>query len=142
MTPDQIQLVQTSFAKVVPIADEAAAIFYGRLFEIAPEVTPLFKSDLSEQGRKLMTTLGVVVNGLTNLEAVLPVAKALAVKHVDYGVKAGHYAPVGEALIWTLEKGLGDAFTEETKTAWVEAYTALSGVMIEAAYTGSTEAAE
>ncbi|WP_417669513.1 globin family protein [Roseibium sp.] len=142
MTPDQIQLVQTSFAKVAPIAEDAAALFYGQLFEIAPEVKPLFKSDLSEQGRKLMTTLGVVVNGLTNLEAVLPAARALAVKHVDYGVKAEHYTPVGEALIWTLEKGLGEAFTEETKTAWIAAYTALSGVMIDAAYSGGQEAAE
>lgn len=140
MTPDQIQLVQSSFGKVVPIADDAAALFYGRLFEIAPEVKPLFKSDLTQQGKKLMTTLGVVVNGLTNLEAVLPAAKDLAVRHVDYGVTKEHYAPGGAALLWTLEKGLGEAFTEETKAAWLAAYTALSGVMIDAAY--NAEAAE
>lgn len=136
MTPDQVELVQNSFRKVVPIADDAAALFYGRLFEIAPQVKPLFKADMTEQGRKLMTTLGVVVNGLKNLEAVLPAAKALAVKHLDYGVKAEHYAPVGEALIWTPGAGLKDEFTPETKAAWIAAYTALSGVMIEAAYSG------
>lgn len=141
MTPDQIQLVQSSFAQVVPIADKAAELFYGRLFEIAPEVGPLFKADLSEQGRKLMTTLGVVVNGLRDLDAVLPAARELAVRHVDYGVTADHYPPVGEALIWTLETGLGDAFTEDTRAAWIAAYTALSAVMIEAAYSNA-EAAE
>jgi hemoglobin-like flavoprotein len=134
MTPTQIELVQTSFAKVVPIADTAAALFYGRLFEIAPEVKPLFKGDIREQGRKLMTTLGIVVKGLSNLDAVLPAAKSLALKHVSYGVKPAHYPPVGEALIWTLEKGLGDDFTSEARDAWGAAYRALSGAMIEEAY--------
>jgi nitric oxide dioxygenase len=106
MTPNQVDLIQASFAKVVPIADTAATIFYGRLFEIAPEVKPLFKGDIREQGRKLMATLGIVVKGWSNLDAVLPAAKSLAVKHVSYGVKPDHYQPVGEALIWTLEKGL------------------------------------
>lgn len=141
MTPDQIQLVQASFSKVAPISDKAAELFYGRLFEIAPETKALFKSDISEQGRKLMTTLGVVVNGLSDLEAILPAAKTLAVKHVDYGVTPSHYPPVGEALIWTLEQGLGDAFDEKTKTAWGTAYAALSGAMIAAAYSNA-EAAE
>lgn len=141
MTPDQIQLVQTSFAKVVLIAEEAAELFYGRLFEIAPDVKPLFTSDQKQQGRKLMTTLGVVVNGLSDLDSVLPAAKDLAGRHVDYGVTREHYAPVGEALLWTLEKGLGDAFTDDTKVAWTAAYTTLSSVMIDAAYSNA-EAAE
>src|SRR5579863_3132398 len=134
MTPDQIDLIQSAFAKVAPIADVAADLFYGRLFEIAPEVKPLFRGDMREQGRKLMTTLGVVVSGLRNLEAILPAAKALAVKHVGYGVAAAHYKPVGEALIWTLEKGLGQGFTSEVRDAWLGAYGALSGVMIAEAY--------
>jgi hemoglobin-like flavoprotein len=134
MTSDQIDLVQSSFAKVVPIADVAADLFYQRLFEIAPEVKPLFRNDMREQGHKLMTTLGIVVNSLRNLEAVLPAVKALAVKHVGYGVAAAHYEPVGAALIWTLEKGLGEDFTPEAKSAWVSTYGALSGVMIAEAY--------
>jgi nitric oxide dioxygenase len=134
MTPHQVDLVQSSFAKVAPIADAAAAMFYGRLFEIAPEVKPLFHGDMAEQRRKLMTTLDVVVNGLKNLDVVLPAARALAVKHVGYGVKAAHYAPVGEALIWTLDRGLGADFTSEVRSAWLAAYGALSGVMIAEAY--------
>lgn len=141
MTPQDIDLVQSSFAKVVPIREAAASLFYGRLFEIAPEVKPLFKGDITEQGKKLMTTLGVVVNGLKNLEAIIPAAEGLAVKHVEYGVKTEHYTPVGEALIWTLEQGLGDDFTPETKAAWIAAYTTLSGVMI-AASCRNIEAAE
>ena len=134
MNPQQIDLVQSSFAKVVPIADVAAQLFYARLFEIAPGVRPLFKRDMAEQGRKLMTTLGVVVNGLKNLEAVVPAAQSLAVKHVAYGVTAADYTPVGEALLWTLEHGLGDAYTAEVAAAWTTAYRTLSGVMIAAAY--------
>lgn len=130
MTPKQIELVQSSFAKVAPIAEAAARLFYGRLFEIAPEVKPLFKGEMKEQGRKLMGTLATVVNGLTNIDMVLPAAKALAVRHVAYGVKTEDYAPVGEALIWTLEKGLGADFTPDTRDAWLAAYSLLSGVMI------------
>ncbi|MEM1078380.1 MAG: globin family protein [Pseudomonadota bacterium] len=134
MTPDQITLIQDSFKKVAPISDAAAEIFYGRLFEIAPQVKPFFKGDMKQQGSKLMATLGVVVNGLRDLDKIVPVAQQLAVKHVDYGVKPEHYTPVGEALIYTLDKGLGDEFTPELKEAWLGAYSTLSGVMIEAAY--------
>lgn len=134
MTPDQIQLVQDSFSKVVPIKDQAAELFYGRLFETAPEVRPLFKGDMKEQGAKLMATLAVVVKGLNNIEAVLPVAGDLAKRHVDYGVEPEHYPLVGSALLWTLGQGLGDGFTDEVEAAWTEAYGLLSGAMIAAAY--------
>ena len=92
MTPDQVKAIQDSFKLVAPISEQAAALFYGRLFEIAPDVKPLFRGDMTEQGRKLMATLGVVVNGLGNLEAILPAASALAKRHVDYGVKAQDYS--------------------------------------------------
>lgn len=134
LTDDKIDLVQSSFAQVVPIKAQAAELFYARLFEIAPEVKPLFKGDMADQGAKLMATLGVVVNGLRDLPALLPVASALAERHVGYGVTAEHYAPVGEALTWTLGQGLGDAFTPEVEAAWAEAYALLSGAMIAAAY--------
>jgi nitric oxide dioxygenase len=133
MTPQERTLVQESFAAVRPISDQAAAMFYDRLFTIAPEVKPLFKGDMSEQGKKLMQMLAVAVNGLTNLEAILPAVQELGRKHVDYGVTTAHYQPVGEALLWTLEQGLGDAFTAETKAAWEKTYTLLAGAMIEAA---------
>jgi hemoglobin-like flavoprotein len=141
MTPEQVSLVQSSFAKVAPIADKAAALFYDRLFTIAPPVKQMFKGDMAEQGRKLMTTLAVVVNGLTNLEMILPAASSLARRHVSYGVKPAHYASVGEALLWTLEKGLGDAWNAQTASAWAMAYQTLSGFMIREAY-GSIEPAE
>jgi hemoglobin-like flavoprotein len=130
----QIALVQSSFAKVAPISEEAARLFYARLFELAPQVQPLFaNSDMKEQGRKLMSMLGAVVAGLSHLEALLPTAQRLAVRHVDYGVKAEHYPLVGQALLDTLALGLGDAFTNETRDAWTVAYGTLSSVMIEAA---------
>ena len=141
MTPDQVKAIQDSFAKVVPISEQAAALFYGRLFEIAPEVKPLFRGDIEEQGRKLMAMLAAVVNGLGNLESILPVASALAKRHIDYGVNAADYAPVGAALLWTLERGLGPQWTPELAAAWTEAYAVLSGFMISEAY-GRSVAAE
>jgi hemoglobin-like flavoprotein len=134
MTPDQVKAIQDSFAKVKPIAGQAAALFYGRLFETAPEVKPLFGGDMTEQGQKLMATLAAVVHGLDKLESILPAASALAKRHVDYGVKAADYAPVGAALLWTLEKGLGEQWTPDLAAAWGEAYKVLSGYMIAEAY--------
>jgi nitric oxide dioxygenase len=141
MTPDQVKLVQESFAKVVPISEQAAILFYDRLFEIAPSVKPMFPTDMAEQRKKLMATLAVVVNGLSNLESILPAASALAKRHVSYGAKPAHYPVVGAALLWTLEKGLGDAWTPEVAGAWTAAYGTLSGYMISEGY-GSAEAAE
>lgn len=126
--------MQDSFARVTPIAGQAAAMFYDRLFEIAPEVKPLFRGDMAEQRRKLMTTLGVVVRGLGNLPSILPTARKLARQHVAYGVEPAHYAPVGAALLWTLERGLGEAWTAAVADAWAAAYRTLSEVMIGAAY--------
>lgn len=142
MESSQIKLVQDSFEKVVPIADTAAEIFYQDLFDTAPDVQPYFaQSDMADQGRKLMTTLGVVIRGLDRLDTVLPAATDLAQRHVGYGVKADDYAKVGASLLRTLEKGLGDAFTPDVKDAWSIAYGTLSGAMIDAAY-GAEEAAE
>ena len=141
MTPAQIKAIQDSFAKVTPVAPQAAALFYGRPFEIAPSVKPLFRGDMEEQGHKLMATLAVVVNGLGNLNAILPAASALAKRHVGYGVKAEHYEPVGAALMWTLERGLGAQCTPDLAAAWAGAYSLLSEHMIREAY-GSSLAAE
>jgi hemoglobin-like flavoprotein len=141
MTPEQVTLVQQSFSKVAPIADQAAVMFYDRLFEIAPQVKAMFPADMTEQRKKLMATLAVVVNGLSNLESILPAASALAQRHVTYGAKAEHYPVVGSALLWTLENGLGDGWTPDIATAWTAAYATLSGFMIEQAY-GHPQAAE
>ena len=133
MTPDKVKLVQESFKKVVPIAPQAADLFYDRLFEIAPSVRPLFPSDLAEQKKKLITMIATAVNNLHQVETIVPAVQDLGRRHVNYGVMAEHYKPVGEALIWTLEKGLGNDFTPEVKAAWVETYTTLEGVMTTAA---------
>ena len=129
MTPQQIELVQTSFKKVVPIAGTAADLFYDRLFEIAPETRSMFPAELKEQKAKLMAMLGTAVTNLHKLETILPAVKALGERHKGYGVTAAHYAPVAAALLWTLEKGLGPDFTPDVKAAWTETYSALAGVM-------------
>jgi nitric oxide dioxygenase len=141
VTPEQVELVQQSFAKVAPISEQAAVLFYNRLFEVAPSVKAMFPADMTEQRKKLMATLAVTVNGLGRLESVLPAASALAKRHVNYGAKPEHYSVVGGALLWTLEKGLGKAWTPETAAAWTAAYTTLSGYMISEAY-GGPQAAE
>jgi hemoglobin-like flavoprotein len=141
MTPDQVKLVQDSFAKVAPISEQAAVLFYDRLFEVAPQVKAMFPDDMTEQRRKLMMMLAAVVSGLGDLESILPVASALAKRHVGYGATAEHYPVVGAALLWTLEQGLGDGWTPELADAWATAYGTLSGYMISEAY-GRSQAAE
>ena len=135
MTPEQVRLVQGSFARVAPISEHAATLFYDRLFEIAPAVRAMFPGDLTEQRKKLMATIAFVVNGLGRLEEVLPAASELAKRHVAYGAKADHYPVVGAALLWTLERGLGEGWTPPVADAWRAAYSTLSGYMIAEAYT-------
>lgn len=132
-------LVQSSFTKVAPIADKAAEIFYAKLFQMDPEVKPLFKGDMKEQGAKLMSMIATAVNGLDNLEAIVPAVQNLGKGHVAYGVKASHYDTVGGALLYTLETGLGNDFTPEVKDAWTEVYTVLATTMKDAAAEVSPE---
>jgi hemoglobin-like flavoprotein len=129
MNPTQKALVQHTFIKVVPIAEQAAALFYGRLFEIDPALRPLFKGDLKEQGKKLMQMIGYCVGKLDTPEELLPAARALGMKHVSYGVTDKDYATVASALLWTLEKGLGAEFTPPVKEAWTAVYQELSTTM-------------
>jgi len=133
MTPKQVELVQTTWAKCIPIADQAAALFYGRLFELDPNLRPLFKTDIKEQGKKLMQMITAAVRGLSDVPKLIPVVQDLGRRHVGYGVKDEHYATVGTALLWTLEKGLGADFTPEVKEAWTTTYTVLADTMKNAA---------
>jgi hemoglobin-like flavoprotein len=133
MTPDEKVLVQSSFQKVVPIANTAAELFYNRLFELDPALKPLFKNDIKEQGRKLMKMLGMAVDGLDELNTLIPILRGLGKQHITYGVKDNDYNTVGEALLWTLEKGLGADFTPEVKQAWIAVYMVLANVMREGA---------
>lgn len=134
MTSTQIKYVQDSFALVVPIADKAAEIFYNKLFELDPGLKPLFKADIKEQGKKLMTMIGTAVGGLNHLDKIVPAVQDLGRRHVAYGVTPEQYATVAAALLYTLEVGLGNAWTPEVKDSWVAVYTLLSNTMKEAAY--------
>jgi hemoglobin-like flavoprotein len=129
MTPEQKMLVRTSFAQVVPIAEPAAAMFYARLFELDPSLRRLFHGDMQEQGRKLMDMLRVAVASLDRLDNVLPALERLGARHAGYGVQPSHYATVGAALLWTLEQGLGSAFTPDVRAAWTVLYTLVADVM-------------
>lgn len=129
MTPEQIALVQGTWAKVVPIKDTAAELFYGRLFELDPSLRALFKGDMKEQGRKLMAMINVAVASLDKLDSIVPAVKDLGRRHGGYGVKPQDYGTVATALLWTLEKGLGDAFTPAVKEAWTQTYMVLATTM-------------
>jgi hemoglobin-like flavoprotein len=133
MTPHQKALVQTTFAQVAPIADQAASMFYGRLFEIDPSLRPMFTTDLTEQGRKLMRMIGMAVNGLDRLDELVPAVRQLGARHASYGVRDEHYETVAMALLWTLEQGLGPAFTPDVKEAWATVYGVLAATMKQAA---------
>ncbi|MGY9004770.1 MAG: methyl-accepting chemotaxis protein [Alphaproteobacteria bacterium] len=127
-------LVQKTFKMVEPIAETAADLFYTHLFELDPSLRALFKGDMVEQGKKLMTTLKIAVDGLDDLDRLVPVVRVLGLRHLESGVKEAHYATVGAALLWTLEQGLGDAYTPAVKNAWANVYGVLSETMIDAAY--------
>lgn len=133
MTPDQIALIRSSWANVVPIRAQAADLFYSRLFELDPSLRRLFKGDMVEQGNKLMTMLGTVVGHLDKLHTLVPAVQSLGRRHADYGVRDTHYDTVASALLWTLEQGLGSAFTTQVEAAWVAAYTVLATTMKDAA---------
>jgi len=143
MTPAKVQLVQESFKKIVPIAAAAADLFYERLFTIAPEVRSLFPQDLSQQKKKLMQMLATAVANLHQVQNILPAVEALGRRHAGYGVTDKDYEIVREALLWTLEQGLGNDFTPPVKEAWTETYLTVSWVMKNAAATAVVmEAAE
>jgi hemoglobin-like flavoprotein len=135
VTPEQIALVQETFELVAPISDTAAALFYGRLFQLDPSLRSMFKGDMSAQGKKLMSTLALVVRGLSAPERIVPAVQNLGARHAGYGVRDEHYATVGAALLWTLAQGLGDRFTEAAAAAWAAAFALLASLMQEAART-------
>ncbi len=133
LTAAQKALVQETFAVIAPIADDAAQLFYQRLFELDPSLQRMFKGDMAEQRPKLMQMLSAAVKGLDRLDQLVPVVQDLGRRHATYGVADKHYDTVGAALLWTLEKGLGRAFTPEAKEAWATVYGLLATTMKEAA---------
>ena len=140
MTPAEQQLIRSSWNAVEPIADQAAAMFYDRLFELDPRTRDLFRhTDMEKQRKVLMQTLAVVVRSIDRLDQIVPAVEALGRRHAGYGVEVEHYATVGSALMWTLEQGIGQAFTDATANAWARAYRRLSSVMIEAQLAAEAE---
>lgn len=133
MTPSEIGFVQKSFRMILPIADLAGEMFYRRLFELDPSLRQLFPADVKEQSRKLIHVLAIVTSRLEDLDGVLPMVRELGERHAGYGVKAEHYAVVGEALLWVLARCLDDAFTHEVRVAWVKTYEIVAAVMQDAA---------
>ncbi len=129
MKVDQITLVQDTFDKIRPISEKAAELFYNRLFQLAPSLESLFKGDMKTQGRMLMQMIDYAVTGLDKPDSIIPTIQDLGRRHVGYGVKEEYYETVGEALLWTLEQGLGKDFTPDVKDAWAEAYKLLSDIM-------------
>ena len=138
MTPQQIELVKKTWVMVVPIADTAAELFYGRLFELEPSYREMFNNDMTEQGKKLMKTINIAVEALDDVEPLIPTLKQMGADHAGYGVVDRDYNVVGAALLWTLEKGLGEVFTDEVKNAWAAVYEVLANTM----KAGAAEAAK
>ncbi|MBL4882302.1 MAG: hemin receptor [Oleispira sp.] len=132
MNPSTINDVQSTFNIIAPIADEAAALFYSKLFEIDPSLKPMFKGDMAAQGKKLMQILGVAVSSLNNLAAIVPAVQDLGRRHVKYGVRPQHYNTVAEAILWMLAQTLGATFTPTIKQSWTEVYAVLADTMIAA----------
>lgn len=131
MTPQQQTLIADSWTQVAPIADQAATIFYTRLFELDPSLRRLFAhTDMAAQRKNLVQTLTVVVRSIDRLDTIVPAVEALGRRHVAYGVRPQHFTTVGQALLDTLAVGLGEAFTPECRRAWAMAYGILSGIMI------------
>jgi hemoglobin-like flavoprotein len=137
LTTEDVALVRASYAMVAPMQDSVAELFYGRLFAIAPQLRALFPADLTEQKRKLMSMIGMAVSGLDDVAKLIPAVKGLGARHARYGATMEHYAIVGEALLWTLQQGLGDKFTPSVKSAWIEVY----GILAMTMETGAVEAA-
>jgi len=129
MTSNQINLVQASFRQVMPLAETAAKIFYERLFELDESLQALFTNDMLTQGNKLMQFLGLAVVSLNKPEQLRPTLRTLGARHVAYGVLEEDFDTVGSALLWTLERTLGDAFTPDLEQAWIEVYAMISAEM-------------
>jgi hemoglobin-like flavoprotein len=133
MSPKQVELVKSSFRYVVPIADQAAVLFYARLFELDPKLRQLFRGDMSTQGKKLMSMIAITVGMLHRVELIVPQIQDLGVRHARYGVQEEHYATVADAWFWTLEKALGPEFTPAVREAWSAVFSLIAHTMIEAA---------
>ncbi|WP_428356050.1 globin domain-containing protein [Methyloprofundus sp.] len=134
LTPEQIKCIRNSWRRILPIKEKFAEMFYVRLFELDPALKSLFRGRLDFQGTKLMTTLNVVVNSIEDFNAVEAMLEAMGNRHIIYGVQAAHYETVGAALLYVLEKSLGEYFNDDIEDAWVTAYSEIANTMKKTAY--------
>ena len=132
LTLEKKDLIRSTWAQVEPIADDAAGLFYTRLFEIDPTTEELFAdTDMAEQRKKLMQTLSVVVTSIDRLDRTRPAIEELGSRHGAYAVRHDHYESVGAARLWALGQGLGEEFTAEAEEAWAELYGLVASIMME-----------
>lgn len=130
MTPEHERLIRDSWRQFEPMARPLARVFYNHLFELDPGTQPLFAStDMDAQGLKFWQMLAEIVRVLDEPDELVSQVAALGRRHFGYGVTNDQYEVVGAALLWTLEQGLGPAFTQEVREAWAEAYLVLATVM-------------
>ncbi len=129
MTTEQVHLIRKSFAALARHEHVAALVFYRRLFEIAPELRPMFKGDIEEQSKKLLDMLGVLIAMLEKPHGLELELKAMGARHAGYGVVDEHYATVGAALVGMLAETLRDEFTPEVRAAWMALYGAVEATM-------------
>ena len=133
LTTAQIDLIRDSFHRLDPDVETASELLYQRLFEITPELRSMFRSDMAGQGMQFMSTLGVILQHLDDPQALRPHLEHLAQGHAAYGVKPEHFRLMGQALIWTMRKTLGERFPEGAAAAWETAYELLAREMVQMA---------
>jgi hemoglobin-like flavoprotein len=129
LTATQIDLVQSSFQRVLPIAETAGLLLYERIFALAPEARELFADDIRPQAKRTIAAVKTAVDGLDDLERVTPGLVRLGARHVRYGVRPEHFDVVGAALMWTLEHGIGP-LDAATRDAWAEVWELVAGAML------------
>jgi hemoglobin-like flavoprotein len=139
MTPHQIGIVRETFKLVEARAEVTALVFYQRLFALDPSLRPLFRTNIDEQGQKLMQMLGVAVALLEQPFALVPALEALGRRHAGYGIEARHYDTVGTALLEMLAECLGSTFTHEVMEAWSALYAIVACAMQRGARIESTQ---
>jgi len=133
LTATQKRLVRESLDSMQEYETSVVVLFYGRLFEIAPETRALFKIDIREQSRKLMDTLRTTVDSLDHFTELSPVLEELGRKHLTYGVQDYHYEKLRSALLWAIGQALGLEFDRDTRAAWDELLSAISSIMLNGA---------
>ena len=142
ITPEQVRLVQASFTPLLPMAEAIGEMLYSRIFELAPEARDLFEDDIRPQVKRLMAAVKVAIDGLSRVDEVAPFLVRLGAQHARYDVRPEHFTVGGEALLWTLEQGLGDSFTAELRDAWAAAWDVVAGAMVRGLRQAELDAAD